>query len=131
MQTCYFAGTCTACLKDPSELTQQDVKDISNLAKIHIENAYSVVGLEHHLESSFLLLEAYLPYFFRGLLRAFRQSSYYSSSSSGAQAKRIGSLNNLDDPLMLQNKMIAIDLDVYQFVLQRFQRQLQTLISRK
>lgn len=127
MQACYFAGTCTACLKDPTELTQQDVKDISNLAKIHIENAYSVVGLEHHLESTFLLLEAYLPYFFRGLLRAYRQSSYYSK----LEEERIGSLNSLDDPLKLQNKMIAIDLDVYQFVLQRFQMQLQTLISRK
>ena len=41
-QACYFAGSFPSCLKESKDLNGKDLRDISNLAKIHIENGYSI-----------------------------------------------------------------------------------------
>ena len=94
------------------------------------------MGIAHHIESTLLLLEAYLPRFFAGILHAYRSSSIkktdaLASAAAGAeeQEEEEVSINVLDRRLMLQNKMISLDLDLYEFVLQKFQMQLQNLMK--
>ncbi len=55
MQACLFAGSCNGC--QSQEPSKGDLKDTINLAKVHIEKSYSVLGLTGmHLESTVLLL---------------------------------------------------------------------------
>ena len=114
--------------------------DISNLAKVHIEKNYATVGITEYLESTFLLMEAYLPRFFTGLLHFYRRSKNDNSELSRTETddkteERIGSLrshqNHHHSRILLQeNKIIALDLDIYEFAMQRFQKQLLSLIAK-
>ena len=90
------------------------------------------MGIAHHIESTLLLLEAYLPRFFAGILHAYRSSSIKKTDAPASERKEEEeevSINILDRRLMLQNKMISLDLDLYEFVLQKFQMQLQNLMK--
>ena len=94
-----------------------------------------------YVESTFLLLEAYLPRFFSGLLHFYRRSKNNEEQSSSTnktiadKTRRIGSLSgdNFEHQsrVLLQNdQIIALDLDIYEFAMQRFQKQLLSLITK-
>ena len=130
MQACFFAGTCKACQKESLFLEPSDLEDIASLAKVHIEKSYAVVGLSEHLESSFLLLEAYLPRHFSGLLHFYRTSGHFGNTAeSESEMKRMES-NDEKIKLLQNNDLMALDVDLYEFVLQKFQLQLRNLIEK-
>ena len=51
MQTCFFAGSCQPCDKLNGLINEMEIHEMAQLAKIHIENSFSVVGIWHHLGS--------------------------------------------------------------------------------
>ena len=44
MQVCFFAGSCQACDKMNGLINEMDMHEMAQLAKIHIENSFSVVS---------------------------------------------------------------------------------------
>ena len=72
LQVCFFAGVNGPCSPAESLTTQAEMKLASQMAKFHLENAYSVVGLQSNLYETFLLFEHYLPRFFKGAAKRFR-----------------------------------------------------------
>ncbi len=72
-QICFFAGNESPCgyLKANRELQLKFFPSILQTAKYHVEHRYAVVGLTSNLYETFLLLEAYLPSFFKGTASVF------------------------------------------------------------
>ena len=79
-----------------------------------------------------------MPRFFSGLLHFYRRSK--NSQRETLELKtiadktgRIASLS-IDElkhrRVLLQNKIVALDFDIYEFALQRFQKQLLALIAK-
>ncbi len=88
-------------------------------AKSNVERFYSVVGLTEDFEKTFLVLEQYLPRFFKGSTRLYRKE--YANLKVNV---------NQYDPILQATKskfsklpQIIREIDFYDFVSQRLEQQ--------
>ena len=101
---------------------------MSQLAKHNIENHYSVVGITDHLKSTFILFKYYLPRFFDNAMQIYREMENEDALSENVDPYR-PPLTTKIKVLLMNNPLVALDMDVYSFVLQRFHKQLESFRS--
>ncbi len=117
LQICFFAGSGPPC--SHVKIEDGEVNEVLQLAKYNVERHYAVVGLTERLNETLVLLEAYLPRFFRGISAIYKESDGIAINVRPFEA----AASQLEQNLIRDHPMIRMELDFYDFVKQRFDKQ--------
>ncbi|XP_064486551.1 uronyl 2-sulfotransferase-like [Ornithodoros turicata] len=93
-------------------------------AKENIDQHYTVVGVLEELNSSLALLEERLPQFFRGARHVFREQRLHQNRNKNPIKRPVPT-----SVREMLRKNLSHEYDLYDFVQQRFRRQLQTYVE--
>jgi dermatan/chondrotin sulfate uronyl 2-O-sulfotransferase UST len=112
--TTYFCGRAWECGNSHSLNALQ-------VAKKHIEEEYSVVGIVEDLANTLLLLEHYIPGYFKGTSDIHSKFEFRANVNPHPEQS--------DRVIQKLREELKIDLELYNFILQRFYIQLQHVRS--
>lgn len=128
---CQFCGLLVEfCSRPIGNISQDEAWILQQIARFNIEQHYSVIGLKEEFEKTFILLEKYLPRFFKGSLKFYKDVYVNYSAPSAYQSQTISEFQLIIETLStkaFQNSALLHDYELYQFIVQRFHTQLLTL----
>ena len=123
-QSCSFAGNIPACHNFDLELDRKSLMELEQTAKFNIEKYYSVVGMTEHLRDFFKVAEFYMPRFFNGSVELYdnMQKNGFKNVNHSLQNKK-SFLDPKVERLLYSHSFLQIDMEVYNFVQERFHKQ--------
>lgn len=129
---CQFCGLLVEfCSRPIGNISQDEAWILQQIARFNIEQHYSVIGLKEEFEKTFILLEKFLPRFFAGSLK-FYKDVYMSPLAvpSMSKSQTISEFQEIIEGLSIKafkNSALLHDYELYQFIVQRFHTQLLSL----
>ena len=128
-QSCFLAGHIPACRKTEEVFSQEELNQITQMAKFNIENNYSVVGITDFMGATFKVLENVLPRFFNGSVAKYEElektGEFQMVNRFHLNKREI--LDPRIEELILSQPLIKVDFDIYLFVQRRLHKQYNSL----
>ena len=117
-QMMFFCGNTIECSLFNSEI-------VLNKAKTIVEEKYSVIGILEDLESTFKVLENYVPKFFRNSTKIFKDND---SNLTLTHTNKNPIKKKLEDHTRkFLEKKFSVEIEFYEYCKQRLYNQLQSL----
>ena len=98
---------------------------VLNKAKTIVEEKYSVIGILEDLESTFSVLQAYVPKFFRNAKEIFKDNESNLTLTHTNKNPIKKPINNQTRTFL--EKKFSVEIEFYEFCKQRLYNQLKTV----
>lgn len=129
-QSCFFAGNIPPCHNFDTHRDKIELLEIKQTAIANIEKYFSVVGLTEHMRDFFKVARLYMPRFFNGSLAIYdriQKRGFKNVNHSHNNKKSL--LDPKVEKLMYSHSFLQIDMEVYNFVQERFHKQYNKLYN--